>query len=138
MNLKVTKLNKAITLGLSLPILVLNFPLGVFHPCQTIYKPPMSCCGSVNSHTERTSEWQMLVSCTCQISTESKTAPGIAVLTEVKKPDSKRLDIYFSSKTSGVSPILLSFTSSKHLNVNPNRGFSSNLKIYDLNSTYLI
>lgn len=134
-----SKRNKIMVVGLILPILILNLSSDIAHSCQTDDEMgAMTCCDATNSPNQEMPESRVLHACTCQLESNSGTDMTLAILTEILKLNSEKITEYPVSDSPRITSFLNSLIPSRHFYNNSKPRFSSNLKIYDLISSYLI
>lgn len=134
-----SRINKIFVVGLLFSVLIFNLHFGLPYSCQThVAMEPMSCCAAVNPSTSGMEKILTSSSCACQISENHQRDVLFLVWSENLKPYSKKINQYSLNAFQLSNFILKPPGSSKPLIINSQPTFTSNKKIYNLISSYLI
>ncbi len=132
------KRKKTFVLTLLLPILVLNFMAVALKTCFVgDGQCAMTCCTKTVCEQGQ-ARFTVPGSCMCQIANNSNTDNQAAILQDVSKPKNKSGAQQFLVETLPLAPIFTESISTRQLDTTANLLSFLNIKIYDLNASYLI
>lgn len=135
-----SKLYKTISVGLLLPILILNLPIGSPKKCISSEAiAQRTCCTDMLSNLVSSVENVASMPCVCHLSEDSRTKAPVTNPALIITLNSKKFDKHFENISPQLSTELklptFSFT---QFNIFSQPKFLLNLKIYTLISTYRI